>query len=92
MKIIARISDAQWIAEVSVEELSKFSGFQSTYDDGFDRVISIGKEYTISKVFSDAKVILETHKEAAEAAKKLSAAGVKFAAYFTKQTLEKGSK
>lgn len=76
---------------VTKDELANLSGFYSAYDDQF-KVIAQSGTVPVSTIYSDARTIIDTHKEAAEAAKKLRAAGDKFASFFERMDAKKGSK
>lgn len=89
MKIIGK-TQSGFIAEIDETEIAKISGFASVYDDGFRRSPGIGDTYDASSIFSDARILLTTHKEAADCAKKLAICGQKFASYFAQTTIAKG--
>ena len=79
MKIIGK-TDNGFIVEVDKAESARLQGFYSAYESNVET--RVGAQVPLSTIYDDATTILIAHKEAAEAAKKLRAAGDKFAAYF----------
>ena len=89
MNIIGESTNG-YVVTVSKDEMANLVGFFSSYDDAF-REVKAGSTLPISDVYKDARAILSAHKEAAEAAKKLRAAGDKFASFFERAEM-KGAK
>lgn len=81
MNIIGK-SNNGFLVDITGEELAKLQGFHGTYDNGFKG--GIGAIVPISQMFEDATEILESHRVAADCAKKLRATAEKFASYFEK--------
>ena len=79
MRIIGT-SETGFLIDLHKDELANIQGFHSAYADGFK--VIIGNQIPISLMYNDARTILDTHKEAADAARKLKSAGERFAAYF----------
>jgi len=80
-----------YVVTLSKDELANLAGFYSSYDESF-RTVAVGVVLPVSDIFKDAQSILTSHKDAAEAAKKLRAAGDKFASFFERMDEKKGSK
>lgn len=79
MKIIGN-SASGFLIEIHKDELANLQGFHSAYSEGFK--CTIGASVPMSEIYADARIILDTHREAADAAKRLRSAGEKFASYF----------
>lgn len=90
MHIIATGKDNRLLVWLTREELSQLQGLHSVYADGFKE--EVGTTVPMSEIYNSATEILTAHKEAGEAAKKLRAAGDKFAQYFERIEARKANK
>lgn len=87
MHILGTAKSNQFLVLMSLDELAQVQGLYSHYADGFKA--DVGTTVPISEIYKDADQILILHKEAGEAAKKLRAAGDKFASYFERMEAKK---
>lgn len=83
MYIFGSTKEDKLLVVATRDEIAQMAGFHNRYSQGAPSV-EVGATIPIGDIFNDAKAVLETHYEAAESAKKLRAAGDKFASYFAK--------
>jgi hypothetical protein len=81
MKIIGT-GRQTFIVEMTEDELLQLNGFYSRYDGNAPKDLLPGTTLAMSNIFNTAKVVLSTHEEVKEQAKKLRACAEKFASVF----------
>lgn len=72
-----------YIVSIEKEEFAKLAGFGSTYVHDFPHGdVESGANIPVGRVYEDARVALETHAHATEAAQKLRQASERFLQFF----------
>lgn len=88
MKIIGMAAGSDLLIQATKEEVAQMAGFESAYAHGCPEM-TIGTTLEVSGIYNNAKAMLTTRLDAAEAAKKLRAAGDRFASFFDQKSPNK---